>query len=367
MRVALGWATAAAVDADACVLAFRLAAGFWRYWVARAQSTEGIVALEQLFALPATVEVDERLLARTTLGMGALSFFKGRFAQAKARLEESLVLARRVGDEGTTSWALLYLGWMGTDARDPAARAPLEEALALGRARSDIQILARALNILSYDASWRGDAAEGLARAEEVLALCQRAGYRWGIAHSLLDIGLARWVADDFAAARRHFLESAAVYRDVGDRYFVAMDLGGAAYCAGMDGDLEACVRLLREAVPMYLELGATWSAAMVLVICSGVVARSGRTEDALRLFAASAAQFAAMGIDPPSLFTERAQRELEPVLNMMDEATRERAQAEGARLDLREALSHLVAVVDELAHQAATGSLTAVLRADPT
>ena len=104
-RNALAWAVA-----DDGEVAVRMATALWRYWWIRGQWQEGRSWLEQaLQHFTAETAAAQRLRARALRSLGGLCVAQGDHQAARTALEQSLALARSVGDEYVESLALSSL------------------------------------------------------------------------------------------------------------------------------------------------------------------------------------------------------------------------------------------------------------------
>ena len=135
----------------------------------------------------------QRTVARSRVqhGAGQASFFMGRFAEANSFLEESLSIAREVGDTGRAAMVLEELGSVASGQGDLlTARMYLEQALVLAGELDDKRALAAANNALAQLCRMEGDLdkAEGL--YEQALALIRGMGDRESIAISLLNLAM---------------------------------------------------------------------------------------------------------------------------------------------------------------------------------
>jgi hypothetical protein len=121
----------------------------WRYWLTRGLLKLGLQvmvgALRRKGAEAATP------LRSTALRVaGVLALRQGLNAQARAYAEESLAVARAVGDPAGIAKPIRLLGILAAAQGDRvAARAYLEEALALLRQLKDVQAIGFALNSLA--------------------------------------------------------------------------------------------------------------------------------------------------------------------------------------------------------------------------
>jgi hypothetical protein len=97
----------------------------------------------------------------------------------------------------------------------PAARALLEQSLALWRATGDRQGEADVLGMLAHTVHFEGDIAAMVALGEESLARYRELDDRRGMAGALGQLGHARWHRQELPAARAQLTEALALLRDL--------------------------------------------------------------------------------------------------------------------------------------------------------
>ena len=115
----------------------------------------------------------------------------GRYAEAQGYLEESLAIAREIGDKGRVAAVLQTLSLSSLGQGDlVAARAHSREALVSARELGDKRRIAAALNALAQLHRLEGqlDTAEPL--YDQVLALARELGDRESIAIALLNLAM---------------------------------------------------------------------------------------------------------------------------------------------------------------------------------
>ena len=97
-----------------------------------------------------------------------------------------------------------------------AARARLEESVALWRMLDDERSLAEAMHFLAAEMIAQGDAgmARSLATSSVEMFRRTRPGSVFGLAITLATLGIAEMTLEDYGAARRALAESAAISRE---------------------------------------------------------------------------------------------------------------------------------------------------------
>lgn len=196
----------------------RLVQALKQYWVNR-----GLLGLRHRMTVEALARAgaQARNSARCNglFNAGQASCFMGRYDQATGYLEESLAIAREIGDRRRIGAALQLLGMASLGQGDLiTARGHLEEGLALARELGDRRELAAATNGLAQVHRVEGalDTSEPL--YEEVLALARELGDREIVAIALLNlamVSISRGLAD---RARALLLDALAIARDIGSK-----------------------------------------------------------------------------------------------------------------------------------------------------
>jgi predicted ATPase len=208
LRAALAWSKA---DKDAVQTGLGLVGALGYYWSLRGSVREGRTWLESM--LERTDDTDRSAArGKALLGAGWLAWDEGDYAAASLRAEESLSIARELGDKrtiGTVEW-LLGLVCMGQ--RNSAAARPL---------------------------------------LEESRTLFQELGDRSGEALSLYFLGMAAYFSGDLAEARAHYEESMRLFRELGDVFGVTWVMSALEVVGLPQGDEELARSLYEQRLPL--------------------------------------------------------------------------------------------------------------------
>jgi len=239
------------------VLGLRLVHALRFYLTSRGLMALGHRAMVEALERPGA---QERSLARcrALFGAGQLGCFMGRYPEAKGYLEESLAIARDIGDKTRVAMALQPLAMACLGLADIAgARGHLEEAVTMAQQLGNKRELAAAFN--------------GLAQLHRV--------------EGKLD------------AAEPLYEKVVAVARDLGDRDSVAIGLLNLAMVAigGQAGD-RACAMLL-EVLAIVGESGSKRLGQSVLEVAAGLAAMRGDSARAARFYGIAEAQTTATGL----------------------------------------------------------------------
>jgi predicted ATPase/Tfp pilus assembly protein PilF len=221
--------------------ALRLTGTVWLYWLTRGHWTEGRRSLEAALSLASERELAHAddvlwgaaLLAQwqgdneTALGhathllhlsrasgrrrgeaialelIAITATHKGEFDRARHLFEESLVMAREVGDDWLTTVVLNNLGDVElNDGNFERAIGLFEESLALGEERGDIDRRARQLTNLGTVSLVLGDRPAAAARFGDALDAARLIGLREAYVYALLGLAGASVTDDPPRAAR---------------------------------------------------------------------------------------------------------------------------------------------------------------------
>src|SRR5690348_9162437 len=217
---------------------------------------------------------------RGLFNAGQLGCWMGRYEEARRYLEESLAIARELGDKGRIATVLQPLGAACLGLGDRAtAHASLEEALALAQELGNKRELAGALNAVAQLHRVEGELDRAQPLYEQVLALARELGDRESIAIALLNLAMV--------SIRR--------------------------------GSGETAPDMLLEVLGIAAETGSKPVEQSILEVCSGLASLRGEWDRAARFYGAAESRAAQTGLqrDPAdeaflSMYTAQAREALE-------------------------------------------------------
>ena len=218
-------------------LGLRLVYAVKIYWLNRGLLGLGFRITLEALARPGA---RQRSLARCRglTDAGQLGYFMGRYGEVLALLEESLDIARELGDRTRVAGALQPLGMAYLGHGDPAtARGYLEEAVAMARELGNKRELAGALNALAQLHRAENDLERAGPLYESVVALARELGDRESIAIGLLNlamVSIGRGAAD---GARGMLVEVLVIAGEIGSKPATQSALEVAAGLAAARGD----------------------------------------------------------------------------------------------------------------------------------
>jgi non-specific serine/threonine protein kinase len=188
---------------------------------------------------------------------------RSEFPSATRYLEEALALNRVAGDSKRLCEAncLANLGWAAClEGRYAEARSKCEEALVLARAADDAVSVGIALSLLGQAVLHAGDLPRARRLIEESLAVRRTARTRFGVAHSLGLLGQVALAEGRFDEARAHLVESVLLHQDLGDRFDLAVSLEALAALAALQGQPAHALHLAGAAAALRGEAGTPLS-----------------------------------------------------------------------------------------------------------
>jgi len=239
LRAALAWFHAQG-DAER---AQQLAAELARFWIDLGYIAEGRSWVERVAAMPGKSSAATRV--HILYWAAGFANLQGDTAQATARGQECLALARASGDRLGEAIALTQLGEAALDLDVGAARAAVEESLAIFKEVGDTVREGLALRQLGGIARRAGDHSAAVAYLSEALVIWRALDHPWGIPAALRDLAGEALDAGDLDTARIRFRESLVRWRDLGERLHMSECLSGLSQVALAAGDAPRAAFLL--------------------------------------------------------------------------------------------------------------------------
>jgi predicted ATPase/class 3 adenylate cyclase len=183
----------------------------------------GLLALLHRLTVDALTRADaqERSLARCRAlqTAGQLDYMMGRYREAQRFLEQSLAIAREIGDRERVAVVLQPLGMAYLGQGDHAtARRHLKEALALARDLGNMREVAAATNALAQLHRVEGALDEAEPLYEQALAQARELGDREIIAVAFLNLAMVSIGHRADNRARELLLEAHAIAEEIGSK-----------------------------------------------------------------------------------------------------------------------------------------------------
>ncbi|HLZ29602.1 MAG TPA: tetratricopeptide repeat protein [Chloroflexota bacterium] len=289
IRAALSWCHDQ-LEPELGLRAARLLAWFW---TVRGQTTEGRARLASLLAISGSAP--GALQAEALYAAGTLALSQSDLPAARHLFEDSLAIGRELDERAALLGPLTGLGTVAMQQGDnEVAGDAFEEALAIQIELHDGIGTGESLNSLANLAHNRGDRVAARALYNRALAVANEFGNRVDVV--MHNLGVLAEEEGDLDEARRHFEESVAVKRLLGDSLGLALSLAKLGEVTGTQGDIRLANQLLGESLALQRELGDLYSMAFGLERFAIVAAAHGRAQCALQLAGAASALREAIG-----------------------------------------------------------------------
>lgn len=253
LRAALKWSS----DENAGPYTpLRLAGSLWGFWVVGGRLSEGRGWLEKAFAIDTGSSPALRAWALYGLGQVTMGS-QGDDEAVRVHLEESIRIAREIGEVRILSLSLGSLGNLLWDRGDPGGPALAAEALDVARKGNDPWAIASALMNLGEYVERHGDYTEARRLLEESLAVNRAMGNALGMVSALEDLGRYAYWQGDYAQARSLIGEGMQIAGSMpgGRRETLLCGAGAALFQLG---EYEAAEPLLQESLDVARALERT-------------------------------------------------------------------------------------------------------------
>lgn len=266
------------------VLALRLGAALWRFWIARGYLLEGRDRLERLIGRTVPSAPDS-LRARALIGAGTIAHGQGDNDRATAWLEEALALCRHTADEHGVVATLNNLSWVACETTQLERATELaEEALRLCHGLGDRRGAALALNNLGWVAQYQGNGPAARESHAASLAIRREIGDHRGAAFALSNLAWAECLCGDPARAVDLLDEAEALLRSIRDPILLGWSMvirGIAERDRGADARAVAC---FEQALERWRDGHNRSGRAMVYTELAEIRLRTGLTAEGARL-----------------------------------------------------------------------------------
>ncbi|MBV9174107.1 MAG: hypothetical protein JOZ81_28935 [Chloroflexi bacterium] len=291
VRSTLVWAVESA-DADA---ALRLVGTLWWSWLLHDRWIEAEEWLERALRFPGA-ERHNRERARALHGAAITAALRGKYAVAQSALDESLPIARDLGDdalvlEAHSGQALLLQLQGRVDAAQPYVEVMFELARRVGRPWYEV----RAAEFRASRALRNGDLSAAAAELGEAIRMARAAGDLWNVAMLLSQLGDVERMRGTHPRARPLYEESIRLFETLGLRQDPSRthNLGYVALAEGQTGPAAA---RFTEALAAFRRVGDQRGVAECLIGLGCVRAAERRPAEAARLLGAGEAALEALG-----------------------------------------------------------------------
>ena len=228
---------------------------------------------------------DPALLARAKAALASVAFRTGRWDEARAHLEEVVVLQRSAGDASAEGSARALLGSvLRAMGRIDDARDALAEAVRLQRQCGARAAEGDAKNDLGNFHLGIGQFDEARRLYEQALALHREAGDRVHEAHTIGNLANCLELMGRPRDAAPLHLESLAIHRETGHRRGEADGLNNLGVSRLAEGRVDEAGRLFAEALPIAREVEDRAGETLLLLNLAEVELARGGTAEAASL-----------------------------------------------------------------------------------
>ncbi len=250
LRAALSWLLAN--DPERCLV---VAAALSDFWSLHGHFTEGsrwmMAALAKCEQAPSVPRL------RAIRAAGEFAWRQGDLPLAQTRLEESLRIARDVGDRRQIAWSTFHLALVIQHRSElEASEAYLHECLEIGKEIGDDRLVGNTLNSLGESARIAGDWLKAVPFYEQSLATHRRMGHPVGISLTLCNLGAALCDAGDVDGASERYREALPFLRDLGNSMGTSLALDGLGAVAARCEQWERAARLAGSAAALRDAIG---------------------------------------------------------------------------------------------------------------
>ncbi len=271
-------------------------------------------------------------------------YFRGNLSEGRSCVESALAQAATLDAPAARARALSAAGnlaWFQSDY--VVARPRLEEGLAIGRrlgitGQRDLASSLLWLGLIERDV---GDLAVAHSLLEESAAICREIGDQWTLALVLVSLGRTAIVAGDLVGAHPILEEGRTIFRELGDKYGQALALNNLGLAAFREGDYGRATALYREGVALFWQAEERIFTIRCVEELAWVTCRQGNYGRAARLFGAAEAQREAFGASMPPAARAEHDRHVADARSQLDEAAFAAAWAEGRAMTFNQAADY--------------------------
>jgi predicted ATPase/DNA-binding NarL/FixJ family response regulator len=306
LRIALSWS----IERGEVETALRLCCALARFWLLIGNLSEG----RRWFAAALAIsgEAPPRLNARALAAAGVLAVYQAEYGDAETLCEESLAVARGLGDRRVAADALSGLALAAQRARRPkSAGGMYAEALATYRELGDKGAVARSLEGVGMSAYWAGDYEAARQPLDESLVLFRELGDRLGAGAVLVHLAAVYRALGDPGTARARLAEGLPIVDELGDSWDTARGLLLSGLAAiDREAYSEAAPELERS-LAIFTQMGDTLAMSSSIVTIARLAAARVGPEHAVRLLATAERMRATAGADWPAIQRAAYEHEL--------------------------------------------------------
>ncbi len=351
LRATIDWA----IRAGRADLALGLMVGpLWFLWSIRGRIRGERRRLEEALALAPGAEppVEPGLWARALFTDALYCMDTGDISRARERFESSLAVCKKLpGGENLSLTVLSNLAMLDNDqGRYADARARLEDVLEIRRRSGAPADISSTLVNLGNTANMQEDFATATRCLEEALPLLRQTGDRRNLAYCLNNLGETAAGRDLDAEALVSFDQALGLFRQVGDLTGEGVALANLAAAALRTGDVPRAAAALAEVLEQQREAKTPVVVADALNGAAAVVLAAGQVRLAPEFLAVAAGIRAATQTVPSPAVRRRSERAIGAAKAALGRAAFDRITRSARTLTVDEAIAHAALVLGDLA-----------------
>jgi predicted ATPase/DNA-binding SARP family transcriptional activator len=295
LRAALAWCR----DAGEAALGLQLASALWEFWWVRGYLAEGRGWLDEMLERGAGAAPELR--ARALHAAGSLATRQGDYERAAALFEQSLALWEELGDLPGKARSLLSIGTVAAE---------------------------------------QGDQERAIQLSEQAAELYGESGDRRGHALAISNLGGIALERGEFAKAARLSEQAYGLFETLEDSEGMAFVLVNQGFAALSQHQHDRALELLRQALRLLAELEFKDVIGYCFEGLAGVLALTGRPEEAARLLGAAKGLRESLGVGLAPAEQATHDETVEAIRGALGEKSFSAAWRQGRELALDEAIA---------------------------
>jgi predicted ATPase/DNA-binding XRE family transcriptional regulator len=341
LRAALTWFE----GTNYAEIRLRFAAGLWRYWKSRGQSSEGRRHLQRtLESLPPGPTRQTAACARALSAAGSLAYYEGDLSYSEQSRQEALAIFRNLGDTVGIADCLNGLGNTAiSQGNYDAARGFYEESLTMRRDLGDTWGVARLLGNLGLLAYFQMDYAQAYSLHSESLTLFRELRDDESIANELVNLGDVALHQAELSSALAFYKESAAISGGLKDQWGFAYAIMGIANVDFEQGDFSKASSLYRECLSIFLEDADQIGLPYALESVAALAVMKNQPEKAARIFGAADALRKSTNSPMPLPNSSAYQKNISVLQQQLAPSKFEAMWREGQAMTMKQAVAYVL------------------------
>jgi len=233
-------------------------------------------------APPAALRQIRAVEADSLRNLGNVCWYVGDYEAARTYYEQALEICRALGNRRGESASVNNLGTVYAKlGRHAEARACYEQSMVIDREIGNRPGLSKSLSNLGSVIDGQGYHDEARAAFEEALRICREVGDVQGTSGALNNLGIVYDQLGDYAAAQRHFAEALQIRRQIGAQQGEGEGLSDMAMLHHHMGDDAGSLAYSRQALPIIQRLGDPFIEGFVWIRMGHALLGLGQVDEA--------------------------------------------------------------------------------------